>query len=110
MSRGVNTALSPARQVSRLTPTVGTVSHPSPDGGISGDAAGPIIQSNWENMRDAGMSGEDATARLHGNLSIQMPAIMTDPVAQFIHSHQPRYTNSYGPVADILNARQVTVA
>lgn len=106
MAKGVNTAFSPARQVSR--PEV--VATPSPDGGISGNSAGPVIQSNWSAMRDAGMSGADATARMHGDLSIPMPSIMTDPVAQFVHDNQPIYTDSYGPVADILNRQQMTVA
>lgn len=107
MARGENTAYHPARQVSRAS--VG-IAHPTPDGGISSRDAGMTIQNNWEAMRDAGMSGEDATARMHGDLSIPMPSIMTDPVAQWVHDNEPTYTDSYGPVADILNRLQMDVA
>jgi len=105
MARGINTAMSPARRPS----SIGIV-HPSTDGGISSRDAGPVIQGNWERMRDAGMSAQDATARMHGNLSIQMPQRMTDPVVAFTQDNQPRYTNSYGPVGQIMNRHQSTVA
>ena len=85
---------------------VGLVAQPTPDGGASSNTAGPVIQQQWANMVNAGMSAQDATARLHGNLSIQMPQRMTDPVAAFVQDTQPTYTDSYGPVADILNDRQ----
>lgn len=106
-----NTASHPARQVSRdaLRASAG-VAHPSPDGGADPRTAGPIIQSNWEAMRDYGMSGEDATARMHGDLSIPLPAVMTDPGSMFFHDNQPIYTDSYGPVADILNRQQMVPA
>lgn len=60
MARGENTAFHPGRRVDAAS-----VSTPTPDGGTDSRTAGPIIQSNWEALRDSGMSAEDATARLH---------------------------------------------
>jgi hypothetical protein len=106
-----NMAHHPNRQVhpERFRQGIGIAS-PTPDGGADPRTAGMVIQNQWEDMRDAGMSAQDATARLHGDLSIPMPQRMSDPVVAFIQDTQPRYTNSYGPVADILNARQPTLA
>lgn len=62
----LNRALSPNRQVSatRFQGSAG-VATPTPDGGASSRTAGPIIQQNWERMRDQGMSAQAATAALH---------------------------------------------
>jgi hypothetical protein len=138
MPRGVNTAFHPAR----------VVNTPTPDGGADPDTAGPIIQANWERLRDSGMSATEATTRLHtltptvSTSSHRAPAEGTSP--SWLNSQQmptapnnasmhgptiprtvaapnrdgtaatyeigPRYTNSYGPVADILNRRQPTLA
>ena len=59
-----NQAYHPNRQVGRER-FAGTVSQPTPDGGISTRDAGMTIQNNWEALRDSGMSAEDATYQLH---------------------------------------------
>lgn len=137
MARGTNSALHPNRQVGAARFIQGNVASPTPDGGISSRDAGPTIQANWETLRDQGMSAQEATDRLHtlppppaipGGppspwwLNGQVPmnsdpnqAVMSGPTtvnngSPETYDIEPRYTNSYGPVADILNDHQSTLA
>jgi hypothetical protein len=41
------------------------IAHPDADGGAYDRDSGMLIQENWENLVDGGMSPEDATERLH---------------------------------------------
>lgn len=105
MARGANTAFHPNRQVGAARFIQASVVTPTPDGGISSRDAGPIIQENWEHMRDLGMSGEDATARLHGDMSIPIPE--NEPRLYDL----PEHYGMYPPlVTQIINGTRETYA
>ena len=86
------------KMVSATQARSGLVVQPTPDGGVSGDTAGPVIQKQWGDMVNAGMSPFDATARLHGNLSIQMP-----PSLNYRQGGAPTATGTEAAPKDVPN-------
>jgi hypothetical protein len=107
MPRGENTAFHPNRQVgaARFIQSA-SVSTPTPDGGISSRDAGMTIQNQWEHLRDLGMSSEDATARLHGDMSIPIPE--NEPRN---YGPLPEHYGMYPPlVTQIINGTRETYA